>query len=264
MKFWWLMFAVCLMLPDYCYAVVKRHDISPESYSVKNVPKYLIDMPHEGHGALIAPQWIVTAAHVIFYDYTGKSIKIGGKSYIIESVTIHPDYREPDESLLKGDAERLMQFFAARSDIALIKLSSPVTDATPIKIYQEANEAGQTVTVFGRGATGNGLTGENLSTKPLRKMNSFQNKIEHAKENWLTYRFDSPPDSLPLEGIHGSGDSGGPSVIFLDGEPYLAGLSSWQYWQGDLSIFTGGLYGTTAYQVRLSTYRDWIASVLAS
>lgn len=264
MKFWWLLFAVSLIFPNYCNAVVKRHDIPPEKYLVENAPAFLIDMPHEGHGVLIAPQWIVTVAHVIFYDYKGKSIEIGGESYKIESVTKHPGYIEPDESLFKGDATRLMAFFASRSDIALIKLSSPVIGIDPVKIYLEDNEVGQIVSVFGRGATGNGLIGEDLSTKPRRKLHSFNNKIDGARGSWLTYKFDSPPNSLPLEGIHGSGDSGGPSVIFLEGEPYLAGLSSWQYWQGDLSTFKGGLYGTTAYQVRLSVYKDWILSVLAS
>jgi hypothetical protein len=264
MKFWYLFFAVSLLLPNSSNAVVKRHDMPAEKYVVENAPEFLIDMPHEGHGVLIASQWIVTAAHVIFYDYTGKSIKIAGESYTIESVTKHPDYIEPDESLFKGDAARLMTFFTSRSDIALIKLSSPVSGIAPVKIYQENNEVGQIVTVFGRGATGNGLIGEDLSTKPLRKMHSFHNKIDGAKGNWLTYKFDSPPNSLPLEGMHGSGDSGGPSVIFLDGEPYLAGLSSWQYWQGDLSKFKGGLYGATGYQVRLSVYKDWILGVLAS
>lgn len=264
MKFWNLFFAVSLLLPNYSNAVVKRHDIPAEKYAVENAPAFLIDMPHEGHGVLIASQWIVTAAHVIFYDYTGKIIKIGTESYKIEAVTKHPDYNEPDESLFKGDAGPLMAFFASRSDIALIKLSSPVSGITPVKIYQEDNEVGKIVTVFGRGATGNGLIGEDLSSKPLRKMHSFHNKIEGAKGNWLTYKFDVPAHSLPLEGIHGSGDSGGAAVIFLEGEPYLAGLSSWQYWQGDLSTFKGGLYGATAYQVRLSVYKDWILAVLAS
>jgi len=101
MKFWCLFFSASLILPNYCNAVVKRRDIPQEKYLVENVPNFLIDILHEGHCVLIAPQWIVTAAHVIFYDYTGKSIKIGGESYKIESVTKHLDYIEPDESLLK-------------------------------------------------------------------------------------------------------------------------------------------------------------------
>ena len=75
-----------LIFSQSSYSIVKRHDISPEQYNVKVPPGYLIDMPHEGHGVLIAPNWIVTVSHVIFYDYTGKSITIGNKVYKIPSL----------------------------------------------------------------------------------------------------------------------------------------------------------------------------------
>lgn len=243
-------------------AVVKRHDIPPENYILEKAPEYFIDMPHEGHGVLISPQWVVTVAHTIFYDYVGKSLKIGAKNYEIEAVHKHFDYVEPNKLLFKGDAAPLMNFFQSRSDIALIKLSSPVNNVKPINIYNNSNEVGKTITVFGKGATGDGLTGEDIKTKPLRVLNSFQNIIESAEGNWLTFKFDEPASALPLEGIHGSGDSGGASIIFQEGVPFLVGLSSWQYWRGDLASFNGGLYGATAYQVRLSTYHDWISRVL--
>lgn len=156
-----------------------------------------------------------------------------------------------------------MRFLKSRSDIALIKLSSPVSDVKPLKIYKNVNEVNKTITVFGRGATGDGLRGEDAKTKPLRVLHSFQNIVETADGNWLTFKFDEPANALSLEGIHGSGDSGGASIIIENGVPFLVGLSSWQYWRGDLASFKGGLYGTTAYQVRLSSYHKWILGVLA-
>lgn len=262
MKFILFLITVFLLIPNHCDAVVKRHDVPPENYVLEKAPEYLIDMPHEGHGVLISPQWVVTVAHVIFYDYVGKNIKIGSKNYRIESVVKHPDYIEPDDSLFEGDAAPLMMFFKNRSDIALIKLSSPVSNVTPIKVYQKADEVGKKITVFGRGATGDGSSGENVETKSLRIMNSFQNVIDGAEGNWLTFKFNAAPNALPLEGIHGSGDSGGASIIYQEGVPFLVGLSSWQYWCGELASFKGGLYGTSAYQVRLSSYNDWILGVL--
>lgn len=245
-------------------AVVKRHDIPAENYTLKKLPEYLIDMPHEGHGVLINSQWIVTVAHVIFYDYVGKSLKVGSNTYEIENVHIHTDYTEPNQKLFKGDLAPLMSFLKSRSDIALIKLTSPVSDIKPINIYADISEKGKTITVFGKGATGNGLTGENLDTKSLREANQFQNIVESTEDNWLTFKFDEPANALLLEGMHGSGDSGGASVIFQGGVPFLVGLSSWQFGRGDISSFKGGLYGTTAYQVRISSYHDWIMSVLGS
>jgi len=245
-------------------AVVKRHDIPPENYALKKLPEYIIDMPYEGHGVLINSQWIVTVAHTIFYDYVGKSLKVGSEDYEVENVYIHPDYTKPNENLFKGDLAPLMGFLKSRSDIALIKLTSPVDDVKPINIYTSKGEKGKTITVFGKGATGDGLTGEDPETKPQRKVNQFQNIIESAEGNWLTFKFDKPANALSLEGMHGSGDSGGASVIFQKGVPFLVGLSSWQFGRGDISSFKGGLYGTTAYQVRLSSYYGWIMSVLGS
>lgn len=247
-----------------CNAVVKRHDTPSENYVVNKAPEFLIDMPHEGHGVLINSQWILTVAHTIFYNYVGKAITIGSKTYKIESVHIHPDYSEPDQRLLKGDLAPLMNFFKSRSDIALLKLTTVVSDIKPISIYKGTDEKGRTITVYGKGATGNGLTGEDLATKPLRLMNQFQNIIESSQGNWLTIKFDEPENALALEGMHGSGDSGGASVIFQENIPYLVGLSSWQLAHGDISTFRGGLYGTIAYQVRVSNYHDWILSVLNS
>jgi hypothetical protein len=245
-------------------AVVKRHDVPPENYVIDKMPEYLIDMPHEGHGVLINSQWVVTVAHNIFYDYVGKDLIVGSKAYEIESVHIHPDYSEPNKNLLKGDLAPLMSFFKSRSDIALIKLSSKVSGVKPINIYKDKSEKGKTITVYGKGATGSGLTGEEIDTKSLRVMNHFQNIVENVEGNWIVFKFDEPGSALPLEGMHGSGDSGGASVVFEQDVLFLVGLSSWQLGHGDISTFKGGLYGTTAYQVRMSNYYDWILGVLGS
>ena len=255
---------ILLISSQYSFAVVKRHDVPAKNYKVAKIPEYLVDMPHEGHGALIAPKWIVTVAHNIFYDYTGKNIKIGNKDYKISKVIIHSGYTKPDESLFKGDSKPLMNFFKKRDDIALIKLSSSVDDITPIKLYKDTDEQGKIITVYGRGTTGNGLIGEVAETKQLRIMNLFQNVIDESHGNWLSFKFDSPSNALDLEGMHGSGDSGGSSVITKNNRLYLVGLSSWQYWSGDLSLFQGGLYETKAYQVRISSYSKWIHSTIIS
>ncbi len=146
----------------------------------------------------------------------------------------------------------------------MLKLTTAVTNVKPINIYTGTSEKGKTTTVYGKGATGNGLTGEDLETKSLRTINQFHNIIESAEDSWLTFKFDEPTNALLLEGMHGSGDSGGASVIFPNGTPLLVGLSSWQLGHGDISTFKGGLYGTIAYQVRVSNYHSWILGVLNS
>lgn len=257
-----LFFLFILCFTTFSNAVVKRHDIPAENYVLDEAPEYLVDMPHEGHGVLINSQWVLTVAHTIFYDYIGKNLTIGSAPYEIEHVYIHPDFSKPEKSLLSGDLAPLMAFFKSRSDVALIKLSSKVTDVTPIKLYKGKSEKGKTVAVYGKGATGTGLTGELSETKALRAINQFQNVVENAEDHWLVFKFDKPENALPLEGMHGSGDSGGASVVTLKGIPFLVGLSSWQLGQGDISTFKGGFYGTTAYQVRVSSYYNWIADVM--
>jgi secreted trypsin-like serine protease len=156
-----------------------------------------------------------------------------------------------------------MKHLATQDDLALIKLAEPVSgNIKSIKLNTEFNESGKIVTVFGRGAVGNGKTGENPETKQKKVLNHFQNEIEETHKQWLVYTFDASPNGLPLEGMHGSGDSGGPAVITQNGQQLLIGLSSWQHWEGDLANFKGGLYGTQAYLVKISYYIGWIQSVL--
>jgi hypothetical protein len=89
-----------------------------------------------------------------------------------------------------------------------------------------------------------------------------ENKITAASEQWITYYFDHGNEGLPLEGMQGSGDSGGPALIHNDGVDYLAGLASWDVYEGDLADFKAGVYGLGAQLIRLSYYADWIDEVM--
>ena len=255
--------ALLLIICTFATGIVRRHDLAEDRYLLNGAgPAYLIDLPHEGHGVLIAKQWIVTVAHTIFYDYHGKALEIQGTSHSIEKVVIHPGYAAIPDHLLKGDSQPLMDFFLSRHDIALIKLATPVQNAAPIAVYTGKDEQGRVVRIFGKGATGTGTTGEEAETKEQKRLRHCENRISQAKDQWLSYVFDEPDQALPLEGMHGAGDSGGPSVLMVEDVPYLAGLSSWQSWRGDLAAFKGGLYGTKAYQVRISTYSSWIEETM--
>lgn len=245
-------------------AVVKRHDVSETGYAVEDRPPYLVNMPHEGHGVLIHSQWIVTVAHTIFYDYVGKTLEIAGAPYTIDKVIVHPGYVNIPAELTAGNTQPLMNRLQQRHDIALIKLTSSVASGVqPLPVYSGSCPLGEVVLVYGAGAKGNGLTGEDLSSKSHRILERFENTINHCYEQWLTFTFDAPPAALPLEGALGSGDSGGPVIVNQQGAPHLAGLSSWQYWLGDIADFKGGLYGRQIYLVRITHYLDWIAQTLA-
>ena len=247
-----------------CFSIVTRHDVPEKKYIAEKVPEYLIDMPGEGHGALIKANWIVTVAHLIFSDYTGKEITVHGKKYIIEKVIIHSNVKKPDSSLFKGDAKPLMDFMKSTSDIALIKLTESVSHVNPIPLYLNSDEEGKNITAFGRGSTGNGESGSIYETKREKVLRTMSNTIDVAEGNWISIRLDEKSNALGLEGIDGSGDSGGPLVIDVSGKSYLAGLFSWDYVEGDLKSFKHGLYGGKSYQVRISSYANWINQQIKS
>ncbi len=251
-----------LLLSSYCMAIVKRHDVDGSKYDVnEKPPQYLIDMPSEGHAVLISERWLLTVGHVIFGDYKGLAIDILGEKNTISDVIFHPDFVEAPEDFDYSNTEKLKSLLSTRSDIALIKLTNPVKHITPIALYKLNDEQGKIVEIFGKGATGNGKTGMVFDTKHERVLRYCRNIITGANSNWLSYQFDSGESALPLEGIHASGDSGGASVVTINKVPYLIGLSSWQ-WQGDKYEFTPMLYGTAAYQVRISSYVKWIHSII--
>ena len=215
-----------LTLSSKVMAIVTRHDVPEQNFLLNEQPAFLVDLPHEGHGVLIHPRWVLTVAHTVFYDYTGKVISVSGQDRKIVRVVIHAGYRLPDESILSGDSARLMEFFRSRDDIALIELDTPVTDVEPLALFTSQDEQGSRVVIMGRGATGNGRVGEIAETKGAMILRRCENRIVEARGNWLKYAFDHPDSAEPLEGMHGSGDSGGPLIIYLNGKPFLAGLSS--------------------------------------
>ncbi len=77
------------------------------------------------------------------------------------------------------------------------------------------------------------------------------NVVTGANGHGLRYTFDAPPAALPLEGISGSGDSGGPLILDVKGEQELAGLTSWIKPGADHGLKTG-FYGEVSYDVRIS------------
>lgn len=253
---------VSLSLP--CFSIVTKHDVQKEKYLAKSAPDFLIDMPGEGHGVLIKPNWIVTVAHLIFSDYTGKEIIIHGKKFQIEKVIVHNNAKKPDSSLFEGDAKPLMDFMITTSDIALIKLTKDVSHVQPIALYLDSDELGKEIVAFGRGSTGDGKLGSVFETKREKVLRTMSNKIDLAEGNWISITLDDNKNALELEGIDGSGDSGGPLIIEKNGKQYLAGLFSWDYVKGDLKSFKHGLYGGKSYQVRISSYTNWIDKIIKS
>lgn len=247
-------------------AVVTRHDVAPERYVVAATAfPQLVDMPGVGHGVLIAPDWVVTAAHTIQGEV--RAVTIAGQERAVARVVVHPGYRAMpqdmiDRALASQDGTEAMAFLTANHDIALLRLRAPVSDVRPIPIYTGGKEMGRVVELVGKGATGTGLTGVAPESPQRGTLRRGYNRIDRVEDRWISVTFDRGRKAHRLEAMSGSGDSGGPLLLRQGGRMMLAGLTSWQNGNPDLGQ-PPSRYGQGTVAVRLSHYAGWIAEVQA-
>lgn len=258
-----------LVVSSSASAIVIRDDVDDSKYRVpaSEFPA-LVDMPGEGHGVLIAPQWVITAAHAIMWQSEIKHVVLNGISRDVERLVVHPGYKKPpqellDHALATWDWTLFTVLLASSDDIALLKLAQPATDVSPVALYKGDDEFGQIVKIIGKGATGTGVTGYDFTDSHRTELRRAYNKVTSAHGRWFCYAFDRPSEALPLEGGSGSGDSGGPVLIQADEDWLLAGLTSWTAPQGARTS-RPGLYGQISCNVRLGHYREWIESVISA
>lgn len=205
-----------------------------------------------GHG------YILTAAHnfdggtkVDDWIYYSRS----GTAYEGLEVHIHPDY---DESMQDQETSGY--------DMAIVVLDGPVEDAgDPPMLYGGSDELGKTLVITGFGSRGIGSSGEqdayyNFEVPGPAAATNVVDDVDGEVENNLIVDFDSeagdasvmggskPVDKM--EGILGSGDSGGAAWIKTPEGWAIAATNTW----GDESV-----YGAVSGLTRVSTQLDWIA-----
>lgn len=232
-------------------AVIIRHDRDDARYV--ELAKGLSGICHlnlrhkdaapDGEGVLVAPDWVLTAAHVAEEIRPGHVLSVigdGVREYVeADTAFIHPDW--------DGGAH----------DIALVRLRTPVETVAPVPLYRGRDEAGRVLLIGGAGDFGTGKTGPKKNDGRLR---AATNRIDEASDNWLEFRFDPPDEATDLEGVSGPGDSGGPGFLEVDGVRYVAGVSS-----GQSTRDTGGhegLYGVREFYTRVSSHLDWLDGLL--
>lgn len=235
---------VLACLPISAAAIVMRHDVAPSEYESNfdqwPATAYFHINDHFGSatGTLIAPLWVLTAGHVSAHLVQGDRVTINGKVHFVDDAITHPNYR----------AER------PGHDIGLVKLQS-ASEVSPVRLYQGDGEVGKVITFVGAGWPGNGKTGAQGESGIIRQA---RNRVEEIMFDTLVFVFDAPPDALPLEGISGPGDSGGPAYLELNGVIFTIGISAFQD-IGDND--TEGVYGVREHYTRISAYIDWIKQV---
>lgn len=197
-----------------------------------------------GAAALIAPDWLLTVAHVARHIPTGirLSVELAGKRHPIARTIVCP-YYEPKWEQDESDPDTV--------DLAVVQLAMPVEDVAPFKLYDRSDELGQEMILLGWGECGNGLHGARGADHTLRRVT---NQIHEVDNYWIKYRFEAPPKGTVLEGVSANGDSGGPALIWHDSQFQIAGVSSWQD-HGDKPL---GTYGCIEHYARVSKFTGWI------
>ncbi|MDP4535940.1 trypsin-like serine protease [Alkalimonas collagenimarina] len=233
------------MLSFQLAAIVIRHDVSDEQYwaTEADFPALATLYQIGVHGSLIDPEWVVTAAHAIFCLEPGALIQVGGQQVAVSAVYAHADYQ-----------------LDKHNDIALVKLQQPVTAVPAARLYRDNDEKGQALWFIGAGASGNGNTGQTVSLQQNNgQLRKAQNTVRSTSATELLFTFNKGDKALPLEGVSGNGDSGGPAFIQQGTDFYLLGVSS-----RATSWFTAvGKYGVKEAYSRISHHASWLDAVMA-
>jgi len=241
--------ALSLLRASPVSAIVVRHDRSPAAFERLGdlYPAAVSLSPQGGRGesTLIAPEWLLTAAHVAEHMKPGREIVIDGETYRAVQIAAHPDW----------------QLRPIQHDIALIRLDRAVSGRQPAALYRGDEEEGATVVFIGAGTSGTGRTGPERDDR-VRRLAT--NRVDAADAMWVRFRFDAPgePGSSWLEGISGMGDSGGGALMETGEGLVVIGVSSWQ--DTSPTQRAQGRYGVVEHYTRVSTHAGWLDEVMAS
>lgn len=111
-----------LTLSASAHAIVVRSDVTEDAYpGASNAFPALADLPGEGHGVLIAPRWVITAAHAVNPKVPGQ-VEIAGETYRVQRVVTHPGYKPlppalAEAAVASGDLTALMELLKTSDDV---------------------------------------------------------------------------------------------------------------------------------------------------
>ncbi len=197
-------------------------------------------------GTLVAPGWVVTAAHCVFQKAAPAQVVLGAVMLSdsnavrrsVQSVVVHDQYNSD----------------TMRFDVALLQLSADVTSVAPLGLVDSVSQE--------KGGCSAGLVGWGST----RSYGGMVSQLNYASVPIQTYAECTAPGALPANGVFNdvnicagltsggvdtcSGDSGGP--LFSLSPRRLIGITSWGQGCGLPKKY--GVY------TRVSAIKSWIAS----
>lgn len=179
---------------------------------------------------LIGSQTVLTAGHCVD-NASSVSFLVGGlkdRTILAKSVTIHPHYDGGNNA-----------------DLAVVHLESAVTDVAPLSLSQHAPYVGQSITIFGFGASHE--SGE------MPKNNEILPKfgVKQSALNTVERVYDELFSFVGTGGNVCDGDSGGPTLATVNGETVVIGVHSTK----------AGICGEMGLDTRIDMFRPWINQV---
>jgi secreted trypsin-like serine protease len=134
--------AFALLLPLPALALLSRADRDDEEYVelATAYPSAVALGLAQGEGALVAPTWVLTAAHraAVLRDVRPRpTLRIMGGEHAIARIVVHPGWN--------GGCD---------NDLALVELDGPVAAVAPAALHRARDEAGKGVVVVAHGASG--------------------------------------------------------------------------------------------------------------
>ena len=232
-----------LVVMHMAQAIVIRHDVEDERYRIDAEQAPYLCQFAGGHGTAIGPHWVLSAAHVAKFAPSGAEVSCGNGQVARVTDRFFP------APLALHDGE------GWQHDIALLRVEPALSIASFPGIYTESDEVGKTIQFIGYGGSGDGQNGlQDFEDGLLRQAD---NEVDAIHGGTLVFDFDFPPTALPLEGISGPGDSGGPALLHAE-RLFVVGVSSMQ----DAGDFEEGHYGVREFYARVSHYVPWITQVL--
>lgn len=182
-------------------------------------------------GTVIAPGWVLTAAHCVQNGLNGFSFMLGPQlgdptstTFSVVSAHVHPDY-DPDDNY--------------RADIALAQIQGDVGVAALPVAESLSNLQGQSLTFVGYGVSdGQANSGAGLKRSVVLPVVSMTD---------LRIQSNSPGQSVCF------GDSGGPALANINGQITVVGVASFV----DSNTCDG-----SGYHIRPDVYLDYIQQTM--
>lgn len=191
-----------------------------------------------GSAAVIRPNWVLTAAHLVAGASDHTVLRDDGTPYPLATAIVPKEYESDnigyyDLALCYSPKDFNLDFYPA--------------------LYSEQDEIGKAITIAGYGITGTFHTGCVLADGKKR---AGHNKIDSHERAILVCSPSAGLTRLPLEYMIAPGDSGG--GMFIGNK--LAGINSFVMASDKNPDST---YGDESAFTRISLYVDWIESQIA-